>query len=35
LEPGEIEDLFGEGWDIERVEEIPDRRHAWFLLSRR
>jgi SAM-dependent methyltransferase len=35
IEPGEIEALFGEAWEIEMVEEVPARRSAWFLLHRR
>lgn len=35
IEPGELEDLFGDGWDIEMMEEVPAHRYAWFLLRRR
>lgn len=35
IEPGELERLFGEGWDIEMVEEVPTSTYAWFLLRRR
>ncbi len=35
IEPGELERLFGDEWDIEPVEADPARRIAWFLLRRR
>ena len=35
LEPGEVEALFGDGWEVERIPREGDRFIATFLLTRR
>lgn len=35
IAPGELEDLFGESWDIEKLSEDTEWRVATFLLTRR
>lgn len=35
IEPGELEQLYGEHWDTEMLSEDPERRVATFLLTRR
>lgn len=35
IEPGELERLFGDRWEIRPMEEVPTHRYAWFVLRRR